>query len=271
MRSTAERTSSAAAEPATASVSRDTARRAPSHTDRRTGDTTTRVELIDLNSDLGVANAAYVSTDRCVSEFGERQVGLLDYLARHHETTPFRHPHVSFRITAPLFVARQLAKHQVGMSWSEESRRYVRKAPPFARMVWRERATQLKQGSGGQLTGWRAVVATAAYWTLCYAAELAYFGLLRLRVSPEQARVVLPQALMTTWVWTGTLLAWAHLCWLRCDEKAQSETREVAEAIEEHMAARYPYAWTALTAPSSSSRPASPSRCSNRQECKSDE
>jgi thymidylate synthase (FAD) len=48
---------------------------------------------------------------------------LISYLARHNHWTPFGHCSVSFRIKAPVFVARQLGKHQVGLVWNEISRR----------------------------------------------------------------------------------------------------------------------------------------------------
>ena len=85
------------------------------------------VVLVDkMGSDLSVVNAARVSFAKKHEAFKEpSDTRLIQYLARHGHWTPFGHCTLSFHITAPIFVARQLAKHQVGLIWNEVSRRYV--------------------------------------------------------------------------------------------------------------------------------------------------
>ena len=109
-----------------------------------------QVKLIDLlGSDLTVVNAARVSFDKHHEKFEDNDEGLIRYLANHGHWTPFGHPQLQFRISAPIFVARQLVKHQVGLVWNEISRRYVDTEPMFWLPIeWRERATDKKQGSG---------------------------------------------------------------------------------------------------------------------------
>ena len=109
-----------------------------------------KVNYIDhMGSDLRVVNAARVSFDKVstwekvsdndpyeaaiVDVLSEKDVKLINYLARHKHWTPFGHCQATFRITAPIFVARQLGKHQVGMVWNEVSRRYVDSDPRFYR------------------------------------------------------------------------------------------------------------------------------------------
>jgi len=65
-------------------------------------------------------------------------------------------------------------------------------------------------------------------------------------VAPEQARMVLPQSMMTEWYWSGSLDAFADMCHLRCKPDTQAETREVAEKIEDLMMNRFPVSWEAL-------------------------
>ena len=50
--------------------------------------------------------------------------GLIRYLAENKHLSPFNHSFISMRIKAPIFVARQLQKHEY-MPWNEISRRYV--------------------------------------------------------------------------------------------------------------------------------------------------
>ena len=60
----------------------------------------------------------------------------------------------------------------------------------------------------------------------------AYTRLLDAGVCPEQARMVLPQSMMTQWYWTGTLYAFARVCNLRCKPDAQLETAEICWEIK---------------------------------------
>ena len=90
------------------------------------------VTLIDsMGTDLTVVNAARVSFDKHHKEFTNGDEKLIAYLANHGHWTPFGHPQLQFRIHAPIFVARQLVKHQVGLVWNEVSRRYVNSKPNF--------------------------------------------------------------------------------------------------------------------------------------------
>ncbi len=70
--------------------------------------------------------------------------------------------------------------------------------------------------------------------------------MLRQGVCPEQARMVLPQSMMTEWYWSGSLDAFADMCHLRCAPDTQAESREVAELIEDQMMALFPVSWEAL-------------------------
>ena len=157
------------------------------------------VSLIDsMGDDLTVVNAARVS-------FGH--------------WTPFGHVSLQFHIQAPIFVARQLVKHQVGLVWNEISRRYVDFPPTFYMPEsWRGRATDKKQGSSSEVVNnqW-----TKTYESACHQAVLHYNQLIDAEVSPEQARLILPQSMMTEWYWSGTLFAFARVCNLRCKPDAQ--------------------------------------------------
>jgi len=196
------------------------------------------VKLVDvMGSDLTVVNAARVSFAKRMSQFKPgRDDKLIRYLAKHGHWTPFGHVQLQFYIQAPVFVARQLVKHQVGLVWNEVSRRYVDTEVEFyTPEYWREKAENKKQGSG------KNAVKNYASWENKYDVLMTwtrdlYEEMLEGDVAPEQARMVLPQSMMTEWYWTGSLAAFARVCKLRNSEDAQAETREVttkiAEAIE---------------------------------------
>ena len=65
-------------------------------------------------------------------------------------------------------------------------------------------------------------------------------------VAPEQARMVLPQAAMTEWIWSGSVDAFVSMCALRCKPDTQYETQVVANNIDEIMGRLFPVSWTAL-------------------------
>jgi len=203
-----------------------------------------QVTLIDkMGTDLTVVNAARVSFAKEHDRMLLADEQLIQYLARHNHWSPFAHAQLSFRVKAPIFVARQLGKHQVGLAWNEVSRRYVDDEPEFFEpKVWRNRAISAKQGSGDEAVE-VGLVPTLA---LAYAIK-AYNELLGRGVCPELARMVLPQSMMTEWIWTGSLYAFARVCNLRLDTHAQAETREIAADIADIAAQAFPISWEALT------------------------
>ena len=210
------------------------------------------VELIDhMGTDASVVNAARVSFGKRIKEMSEGDTKLIRYLAKHNHWSPFGHASVQFRIKAPVFVARQLVKHQVGLTWNEISRRYVEHEPEFYEVdSWRGRPINKKQGSSEEEIEWvdgNEEVSTTSLQTEIEAlAEYNYNWMLRAGVAPEQARMILPQSMMTEWYWSGTLYAFARICNLRCAEDAQYETRIVANLINDECERLFPISWIEL-------------------------
>lgn len=205
------------------------------------------VLIQQMGGDLSVVNAARVSFAKQSFSVTEADKKLIRYLAKHNHWTPFGHASATFLIKAPIFVARQLVKHQVGLVWNEVSRRYVDDEPEF----WlpetvRGRAANVKQGSDDNLSPATQDDARRAIETATQASLESYRELLRAGVAPEQARMVLPQNTLTEWWWTGSLAAWARVCQLRLDPHAQAETSEVALLISEQMGKAFPVSWSAL-------------------------
>jgi len=166
---------------------------------------------------------------------------LINYLAEHNHISPFGHCFASFHIKAPVFVARQLVKHKF-LRWNEISRRYVDSEPEFyVPDVWRGRSEDKKQGSEGEVR-----VPYLVPHEFNRSALYEYETLLEAGVCPEQARMVLPQSMMTEWYWSGSLDAFADMCKLRGAPDTQAETREVASHISDKMCDLFPVSWKAL-------------------------
>jgi len=193
------------------------------------------VEVIDkMGSDLSVVNAARVSFAKTKYEFDEKDEKLIKYLAEHNHWSPFGHASLQFRIKAPVFVARQLVKHQVGLVWNEVSRRYVDDEPEFYMpFLWREKAENKKQGSADSEVEFDVTDITQA-------CKSVYNQMLESNIAPEMARMVLPQSMMTEWYWSGTVYAFARVCNLRNKADAQEETRMVTYEIARHMKDHFP-------------------------------
>ena len=222
------------------------------------------VELIDsCGSDLSVVNAARVSFYKAsewegtkvtvlnseetftINQLASKDVKLINYLAKHKHLSPFNHSFLSFRIKAPIFVARQLVKHKF-MPWNEVSRRYVDDEPEFYfPQVWRAKSESKKQGSKDE-----PVPMTHAYSISADAITLAvrelYKEFLEGNVAPEQARMLLPQNTMTEWIWSGTLGAFCDMLRLRLKEDTQEETRMVARLIAADVSSCFPVSYHAL-------------------------
>ena len=229
--------------------------------------------LIDsMGNDTSVCSAARVSFDKRADQYSdEANAKLIQYLAKHKHYSPFGHCFASFHIKAPIFVARQLVKHEY-LRMNEISRRYVDSEPEFyVPEVWRGRAKDKKQGSDGVVALEYHCACHGKHindwwqeefdWSENYAPEYSlldkvqdvtedclslYNTLLKAGVAPEMARIVLPQSMYTEWYWSGSMDAFANMCVFRLKEDTQYETRLVAQQIDKVMQELYPVSWQAL-------------------------
>ena len=246
-----------------------------------------KVQLVDfMGSDLSVVNSARVSfnkksekestKEKMMNFYGsgeqlvtlptlkEKDEKLIRYLAKHNHWTPFAHTCITFHIKAPMFVARQLQKHQIGLVWNEVSRRYIKDDPEFyIPDEWRLQAENVKQGSSEEfLTNeevdskinkdyidgdWGLSIYTPLTpYEISEDCKLTYKTLLDMGICAEQARMVLPQNTYTEWYWTGSLFAFARVCRLRCAKDTQKESRDIANEIFSLCSELYPVSWESL-------------------------
>lgn len=211
------------------------------------------MELLDVfGNDLTVVNAARVSFAKESTEFSGADEKLIKYLAKHNHVSPFFHPQLRFRFKMPIFVAREWYRHQIGFARNEVSRRYVDTVPecwiPSPDQI-RERDPKLKQGSKDT----PVVDAEEVHRLMKTHTEvnvMLYEDLLSKGVAPEIARCILPQSMMTEFIETGSLAAYARLYKLRMDPTAQREIRRYAEMIGELIEPLFPVSWKALTSAS---------------------
>ena len=213
-------------------------------------DGTGSVELLGtFGDDLTVVNAARVSFAKESLVMDDKDVKLINYLAKHNHITPFFHPQIRLRLKMPIYVAREWFRHTVGFARNEVSRRYVDTVPEYympGRGDLRERDTNKKQGSKAtpieDEDRWRVSIQKNCDDTVKLYEELLESG-----VAPEVARGILPQSMYTEFIETGSLYAYARLCRLRMDPQAQAEIRAYAEALSNMLLEKFPVSWAALT------------------------
>lgn len=181
---------------------------------------------------------------------------LINFLAREKHITPFCHPHVTFECEAPIAIARQLGKHQVGFRWNERSMRYKDSViDVYVPDMFRGRPDNLHSGSAdidvsGRVVdegwSWGGVTVAQLYKIVTDQCLHFYNELVKAGLAPEQARFVLPQGMITRWIWTGSLYGWYEVWRQRSSEYAQYEARLFASQLDTHMSSLFPIAWEAL-------------------------
>ena len=209
------------------------------------------VRLIDhMGSDLSVVNAARVSFGKVKEAFDEGDAKLVDYLAAHEHTSPFRHTALTLHVKAPIFVFRQWMKHRIGSEFNEISGRYVEFPEDefFVPEVFRRQAKVNKQGSEGEIDEPLRGKALDTYRTACRTSVAQYKELIAMGVCKEQARCVLPLALYSEVYWTVSLQAVAHFIRLRADSHAQWEIQQYAAAVRALVEPIYPVGLKVLLA-----------------------
>ena len=234
------------------------------------------VKFIDkMGTDLSVVNAARVSFSKTSDwvyevveevdadsrtlmsykmpkDLQDKDKKLINFLAKNNHWTPFAHTSITLHLKVPIFVARQLHKHQVGGVVNEVSRRYIDSEPEFYFPEnWRRRNEDKKQGSHEdqfikEIELMDTVSPNTAARVLCNVSYATYMSMLKAGVCPEQARMLLPQNMYTEFYWTGSLVFFARVFGLRAKPDAQLETRQVANLIDPICLKHFPISWAAL-------------------------
>lgn len=236
--------------------------------------------ITHMGDDLMVVNAARCSFNKWKTEFDNRDKGLIEYLADHKHWSPFSHPQIQVRITAPVCIAAQLRKSVVGLHITDEpcpeepahnevSRRYVDDEPTFyIPDKWRGRPEgSIKQGSSEETilhleedpnltTEWTdckilnkvdRIPINWEYIKFIEDATALYNRMLKSDVAPEMARMILPQSMNTSWIWTGSLLAFIRIYKQRIDKHSQLECQMIAQQIGEILKEYFPVSFEAWT------------------------
>jgi len=140
------------------------------------------------------------------------------------------------------------------MSWNEVSRRYVSNEPEFyTPYCWRKRPDDgIKQGSSDECVENVSLFDSFYEKTDVVVRDVyklsldTYETLIRSGVAPEMARIVLPQSMLTEWIWTGSLYGFFNVWKQRADSHAQLEAQYFATLIDRNIPSDLKVSWEAL-------------------------
>tara|TARA_Y100000592_G_scaffold38382_2_gene60757 strand:- start:26479 stop:27144 length:666 start_codon:yes stop_codon:yes gene_type:complete len=167
----------------------------------------------------------------------EKDEKLLSFLIRSGHTSVHEHSVLTFRITCPLYISKQIMRHRT-FSFNEISRRYTSKDMQFfIPHHFRKQAEKNLQCSTQEGVD-NHMEALKTYEDIVKKAKEAYDQLIELGVCREQARGVLPNCMYTSFYMTGNLNNWFKFLKLRLDDHAQEEVQivalEIKRVIEEY-------------------------------------
>jgi thymidylate synthase (FAD) len=189
------------------------------------------IELIDwMGDDSDIVKAARISTGASTKTTLEDE-RLIDYLVEHEHTSPFEMCEIKFKITMPIFIARQWMRHRMA-SINEFSGRYSEMKDEFyVPEKFRLQSNLNHQGSDGLLNAdlnhlYKDHLVASNQQTF-----EQYRKMLDSNVSREMSRIVLPLSTYTSFFWKIDLHNLLKFLRLRMDPTAQVEIRVYADEL----------------------------------------
>lgn len=215
------------------------------------------VELVEYaGSDELICKAARVSTLGAESIDSTESAGLIKFLMRNRHGTPFEHSMLSFRISAPIVVWREFMRHRIGISYNEQSGRYMELSPVF--YVPPKQRNLIQVGKTGHYT---FESGNDEQYRLCFEELYAsystawdsYQNQLNGGIAKEVARLCLPVAIYSTAYVTMNPRSIMNFLSLRTKSETSMfpsypmwEINYVADQIEALFARAFPVTWEAF-------------------------
>lgn len=199
-----------------------------------------------MGSDKAIADSARMSYGRGTKKVNDDK-GLINYLVKHHHTSPLEMGEIRFHMRLPIFVMRQLVRHRTA-NLNEYSGRYSEMVrlfyiPDIQQICHQD--TVNKQGSAEPLDEDVAVDVQNSMFMISNLAFDTYEKLLSQKVSRETARMVLPLNTYTECVWKLDVSNLIKFLYLRDDSHAQYEIRVYAKLISEAVEHFFPLVYAA--------------------------
>jgi len=218
------------------------------------------IELLNtMGTDKCIVDSARVSFNKdtpSTKNLTDKDKKLIKYLAVNKHTSPFEHCSMTFRVKAPLVVARQHMRHRT-WSFNEVSRRYTSAGLEFyLPKTFRKQHEKNRQASTAEDVN--PILETVKGTNFTYTTSSSegvrnhardslklYNSLIDNGVCREQARMVLPQSMYTEYWCTANLLNIIKFLKLRLPEESQWEIRRLAEEMSLFVKDIFPEAYKA--------------------------
>lgn len=183
----------------------------------------------DLEKVLELAGrVCYKSEDRITEDSAFAFVSRMRNVLKHESV--LEHGSITVRFIVDRGVSHELVRHRIA-SFSQESTRYCcYDKDKFGKEITVIEPCFFTKGSV-EYRNWE---------TACRRAEEAYFTLLHLGATAQEARSVLPTSLKTEVVMTANPREWNHVFHLRCDKAAHPQMREVMIPCRQHFINNWP-------------------------------
>jgi|SRR6478736_705798 len=200
-------------------------------------------ELVEVaGSDAMICKAARVSTLGAESIDTEESAGLINFLMRNRHGSPFEHAMFIARISGPIFMWREFMRHRIGVSYNEQSGRYMELSPVF--YLPPEHRPLIQEGKAGHYTfvagneQQKGIVSSELTYAYRVAWE-SYQRMLQTGIAKEVARMCLPVGVYSTAYVTLNPRSLMHFLSLRTKDDnstfpsyPQWEINQVANAME---------------------------------------
>lgn len=150
-------------------------------------------------------------------------------IKRGHEAV-LEHASFTVKFVCDRGVSHEIVRHRLA-AYCQESTRYCNYSKgQFGAEITVIKPLYLTEGTPAYIV-WKKA---------CEAAEKAYFGLLNIGLTPQEARAVLPNSLKTEIIMTANVREWRHFLILRCSKAAHPQMREVATQLLEAVHEKIP-------------------------------
>lgn len=208
------------------------------------------IMLIDyMGNDRTIAMAARVSyNNKDIEATEEKDAKLINYLMKHHHTSPFEHVIMSFECKMPIFVAREWVRHRTARL-NEVSGRYTQLPEEFytpSNDRIQAQSKRNKQASEGEISQEIKDTFLSSHRANVKSVFYSYNQYVENGIAREVSRIDLPLSTYTSWVWQMDLHNLFHFLKLRMGEDAQWEIRQYANAIAKVVEESYPVAYKAF-------------------------
>lgn len=207
------------------------------------------VQLYDyMGDDLRIVNNARQSFGQESVVFGDREIGLINFLMAHRHGTPFESVVYQFNVKCPIFVAREWFRHRIG-SFNEYSGRYSKMVNDFyipenvRTQTGKPGAYKFETIDDGSRDWFKSELQAS-----CGNAFILYDNALKAGVAKELARLVLPVNIYTQFTWTVNLRSLLNFVSLRSADNAMYEIRRYSLTIENMIHETVPSAYKAFVA-----------------------